>query len=209
MADRVSAPSRPAMPTASGATRRAISGRVQAWSALPRSGRRVARKDPRALDGCELHLRRAQPYRDVLSCARRGAFTPSTRTCAGRAVRERRAGHRAVRQNSRRSRPDGSLLPRPSRLRARGGARAVAVCRSRSPGVSGRCLRMRLGAQHVTFVQPDAPGAPYPADAGCDRSGVPAPRHRRAQHGSGEHGAFRPSRSAGVDRRCCRPPPEA
>ncbi|WP_449410965.1 VOC family protein [Methylobacterium komagatae] len=32
-------------------------------------------------------------------------------------------------------------------------------------GVSGRCLRMRLGAQHVAFVQPDAPGAPYPAEA--------------------------------------------
>ena len=32
-------------------------------------------------------------------------------------------------------------------------------------GVSGRRLRMRLGAQHVAFVQPDAPGAPYPAEA--------------------------------------------
>lgn len=31
-------------------------------------------------------------------------------------------------------------------------------------GFSGRRLRMRLGAQHVAFVQPDTPGAPYPAE---------------------------------------------
>ncbi len=74
--DECSAPSRPAMPTASGATRRAISGRVQAMECI--ASIRAASCSERS--SCPRRLRTSPSAGATVagcSCARRGAFTPS------------------------------------------------------------------------------------------------------------------------------------